>query len=542
MSKKVTLQMLLAGKLEDMQFKTTADKVLIMNSDGSAEKLSDRLVDIAVALNGVVTEAEVEKIAGKAIANILADAPEAFDTFKEIVDYLQNNVDAMAAINAAISNKVDKVDGKGLSTNDFTDAYRAKLDAIDELLITEVKASEINGNIVVDDEEIKVYEHPSDEGWNHIPAGGAEGQVLAFEAPGKAKWVDGATGGVGTQGPAGPQGPQGEMGPQGPAGADGADGADGKSAYEIAVEHGFEGSESEWLESLKGKDGNTAEVTKESIGLGNVDNTADADKQVLSASKLTKSIKIGLSGAFTALTEFDGSKDITLTVDSIDATKLSGVIPYENLPEFATTGNVQADLAETDESSPAFVKNKQVISETLLPKVEKLLEPKVEIEGDIIPGTFVVVNAAGNLTCTNSTPEGNQPTLVAGATVTVTALVDGGTSLEIPDGVSKNFNLFHKGVLLVNNIDYTVSDTTINLLSHTTYKGDQYTFISYTGSYDFGADLGIANENKLGLVKSSTGMNRVQVNELGEMYIEQIDMRSLVTSGTSDIILSGGTA
>lgn len=29
----------------------------------------------------------------------------------------------------------------------------------------------------------------------------------------------------------------------------------GKSAYELAVDHGFEGSEEEWLESLKGKDG-----------------------------------------------------------------------------------------------------------------------------------------------------------------------------------------------------------------------------------------------------------------------------------------------
>ena len=32
-------------------------------------------------------------------------------------------------------------------------------------------------------------------------------------------------------------------------------GADGKSAYEIAVEHGFKDSEQEWLESLKGEDG-----------------------------------------------------------------------------------------------------------------------------------------------------------------------------------------------------------------------------------------------------------------------------------------------
>ena len=35
----------------------------------------------------------------------------------------------------------------------------------------------------------------------------------------------------------------------------GAAGEDGKSAYEIAVENGFEGTEEEWLASLKGQDG-----------------------------------------------------------------------------------------------------------------------------------------------------------------------------------------------------------------------------------------------------------------------------------------------
>lgn len=66
------------------------------------------------------------------------------------------------------------------------------------------------------------------------------------------------------QGEQGPQGIQGETGPQGPAGNDGKDGSngvDGKdgvnglSAYEVAVGNGFEGTESEWLVSLKGVDG-----------------------------------------------------------------------------------------------------------------------------------------------------------------------------------------------------------------------------------------------------------------------------------------------
>jgi hypothetical protein len=43
-----------------------------------------------------------------------------------------------------------------------------------------------------------------------------------------------------------------QSGPQGPAGADG---ADGLSAYEVAVANGFEGTETEWLDSLVGPQG-----------------------------------------------------------------------------------------------------------------------------------------------------------------------------------------------------------------------------------------------------------------------------------------------
>src|SRR5690625_6011061 len=39
--------------------------------------------------------------------------------------------------------------------------------------------------------------------------------------------------------------------------AGGGAGEPGKSAYEIAVEHGFEGDEQAWLESLKGDKGDT---------------------------------------------------------------------------------------------------------------------------------------------------------------------------------------------------------------------------------------------------------------------------------------------
>lgn len=49
-------------------------------------------------------------------------------------------------------------------------------------------------------------------------------------------------------------------GKDGADGVDGKDGADGKSAYQIAVEAGYTGTETEWLASLKGEKGDTGEA------------------------------------------------------------------------------------------------------------------------------------------------------------------------------------------------------------------------------------------------------------------------------------------
>lgn len=69
----------------------------------------------------------------------------------------------------------------------------------------------------------------------------------------------GPTGPQGEPGVDGQDGQDGQQGPQGLPGADGKDGQpgrDGKSAYQIAVDNGFEGDEQAWLESLKS--GNTS--------------------------------------------------------------------------------------------------------------------------------------------------------------------------------------------------------------------------------------------------------------------------------------------
>lgn len=60
-------------------------------------------------------------------------------------------------------------------------------------------------------------------------------------------------------------------------------------------------------------------LAKADVGLGNVDNTADSEKVVKSAGKLTNARTITLSGDATGSVSFDGSKDVTIAVTGVKA-------------------------------------------------------------------------------------------------------------------------------------------------------------------------------------------------------------------------------
>lgn len=93
------------------------------------------------------------------------------------------------------------------------------------------------------------------------------------------------------------------------------------------------------IDAHTGNKSNPHNVTKAQVGLGNADNTADSAKKVLSATKLTTARKInGVS--------FDGSKDITITDETrIPATQKgaaggvaeldeNGFVPSSQLPSY----------------------------------------------------------------------------------------------------------------------------------------------------------------------------------------------------------------
>jgi hypothetical protein len=76
--------------------------------------VAKKYTDKAIA-QAAVGDIDVEVYVKEAVDDVIGSASETFNSLGEI--------------ETAVNNKVDKVSGKGLSTNDFTDAYKNKVDS-----------------------------------------------------------------------------------------------------------------------------------------------------------------------------------------------------------------------------------------------------------------------------------------------------------------------------------------------------------------------------------------------------------------------------
>lgn len=106
--------------------------------------------------------------------------------------------DSEARSTAAIALKVDKVDGKQLSTNDYTTAEKQEVAKIANK-VDKVKGKQLSTEDYTTAEKTKLqgvaanannYVHPTTAGNKHIPAGGTAGQILVNNGDGTAKWQD----------------------------------------------------------------------------------------------------------------------------------------------------------------------------------------------------------------------------------------------------------------------------------------------------------------------------------------------------------------
>lgn len=73
---------------------------------------------------------DIEDYVTEKIAEVIDSAPDALNTLNELAAALGDDPNFAATVATQIGGKVDKVDGKGLSTNDYTTVEKTKLAGI----------------------------------------------------------------------------------------------------------------------------------------------------------------------------------------------------------------------------------------------------------------------------------------------------------------------------------------------------------------------------------------------------------------------------
>lgn len=119
--KKAILKKQIEGVIYEVMLKTTAEMVTV---DDAGTTLAAKLIELGqLPTNTYVDEK---------IAELVNGSPETLDTLNELAAALGSDPNFATTIATQMGNKVDKVEGKGLSTNDYTTEEKTKLAGIAE--------------------------------------------------------------------------------------------------------------------------------------------------------------------------------------------------------------------------------------------------------------------------------------------------------------------------------------------------------------------------------------------------------------------------
>ena len=119
--KKAVLKKQIEGIVYEVMLKTTAEMVTV---DDAGTTLAAKLIELGQLPTNTYVD---EKIAA-----LVNGSPETLDTLNELAAALGSDPNFATTIATQMGNKVDKVDGKGLSTNDYTTEEKTKLAGVEE--------------------------------------------------------------------------------------------------------------------------------------------------------------------------------------------------------------------------------------------------------------------------------------------------------------------------------------------------------------------------------------------------------------------------
>lgn len=234
---------------------------------------------------------DAKSYADKKVADLVNGAPGTMDTLKEVSDALDANKDVVDALNAAIGNKANQSDLTAHTGNVDIHVTKEKKTAWDSAAThagTAHAPSNAERNTIVSVKK---------NGEEVVP--GVDRSV-DIKVPTKTSELTNDSGYI-TKAYVHPTGDGNLHVP-----------ATGTTNNGKVLKAGATAGSATW-----------SQLTKIDVGLNNVDNTADANKNVATAVKLKTARNVNVSGAVTGTAiPFDGSADATINVTSVNAIKL----------------------------------------------------------------------------------------------------------------------------------------------------------------------------------------------------------------------------
>jgi len=234
---------------------------------------------------------DAKSYADKKVADLVNGAPGTMDTLKEVSDALDANKDVVDALNAAIGNKANQSDLTAHTGNVDIHVTKEKKTAWDSAAThagTAHAPSNAERNTIVSVKK---------NGEEVVP--GVDRSV-DIKVPTKTSELTNDSGYI-TKAYVHPTGDGNLHVP-----------ATGTTNNGKVLKAGATAGSAAWVQ-----------LTKADVGLGNVDNTADVNKNVATATKLKTARNINVSGAVTgSAVPFDGSANATINVTSVNAIKL----------------------------------------------------------------------------------------------------------------------------------------------------------------------------------------------------------------------------
>jgi hypothetical protein len=319
-----------------------------------------------------------------------------------------SRIPASSVVKARLDGKVDKVSGKGLSQNDFTNTLKSKLDGISA-------GAEVNVNAdwTADSGDAQILNKPTLGTASSKNVGTSAGQIPILNASGKL--VDSVIPSISIMTFMGEVGSKGALTTLSSAQSGDYALVNGSTASEngMWILSGIYSELSDWKQVVTSADvisvnNKTGIVTlgKSDVGLGNVDNTSDANKPVSTATQTALNAKLDDSQLVTSWASTPS--DASIASEKLVKTGLDGKVDkvsgkglstndfttaLKNKLDGIATGaevNVQANWSESDSSSDAYIQNKPDLS-------AKADFAVATITGDGTTEDFVVTHSLGTL-------------------------------------------------------------------------------------------------------------------------------------------------